>query len=62
MKKVRKTIPILHTESNPAVFVPTQEQTDALVRRLMPEIKKYLSNEQVQLEFAKWKEKQNSTK
>ena len=62
MRKAREAIPELNSESNSAVFVPSEEQTDALARRLMPEIKKYLSNEQIQQEFAQWKGKQDSTK
>jgi len=39
-------------------YTPTKEQIDALARRLMPEIKKFLANDEIQKEFAKWKEKQ----
>jgi len=39
-------------------FTPSQEQIDTLAHRLMPEIKKYFANEQVQRDFEKWKENQ----
>ena len=38
-------------------FVPTQEQIDALSLRLLPEIKKFFADKQIQNEFIAWKEK-----
>jgi len=58
LRKSAKTIPVLHIETIPANFTPTQEQIDSLARRMMPEIKKYFSDEQVQREFAEWQERQ----
>jgi len=43
----------------PADYTPTQDQLDALARRLMPEIKKFFANEDVQREFAEWKARQD---
>jgi len=37
-KKSTQTPPALHAETLPTDFAPTQEQIDALARRLMPEI------------------------
>ena len=48
----------LQTETIPTDFTPTQEQLDALARRLMPEIKKFFADEQIQKEFAAWRERQ----
>ena len=43
-------------------FAPTQKQIDTLARRLMPEIKKFFANEQIQKEFVNWQEKQKTEK
>lgn len=59
MKKTQKTDPI-QTESNPVGYTPTQAQIETLARRLMPEIKRFFSDEQVQREFAEWQAKHNS--
>jgi len=40
-------------------YTPTQDQLDVLARRLMPEIKKFFADEQIQREFAEWKARQN---
>ena len=57
MSKPRKTNTIPSAKIVPADIVPTKEQIDALARRLMPEIKKFFADEQVQQEFARWQEK-----
>lgn len=54
------TTPALRTEIIPAGFTPSNEQIDALARRLMPEIKKYFADEQVQKEFAEWQAKKKT--
>jgi len=59
MKNSPQPTPALHTETVPTDFTPTQEQFDALARRLMPEIKKFFADEQVQKEFAEWKGRQD---
>ena len=43
-------------------FTPTKEQINALACRLLPEIKKFFADEQVQKEFEAWKVQQNSDK
>ena len=54
------TTPDLTTEIIPTGFTPSQEQLDDLARRLMPEIKKYFADGQVQAEFAAWLAKKNA--
>jgi hypothetical protein len=61
MKKANTT-PELHPKTVPANFTPTQDQIDALARRMMPEIKKFFADEQIQREFAEWKEQQATDK
>jgi len=58
MKKSSKNTPQLTTETVPAIFSPTQEQIDALARRLIPEIKRFFADEQIQKEYAKWQQQQ----
>jgi len=55
---MKNSTPVLLTETIPADFTPTQEQLDALARRLIPEIKKFFADEQAQKEFAAWRERQ----
>ena len=43
-------------------FTPTKEQINALACRLLPEIKKFFVDEQVQKEFAYWQTRQNPDK
>jgi len=43
----------------PNDYTPPQGQLDALARRLMPEIKKFFADEQIQQEFAEWKARQD---
>ena len=62
MKKSEKSKPVLRTETLPAEFVPTQKQIEMLARRIMPEIKKFFADEQIQREFADWKERQGAEK
>ena len=58
MSKIPKDIPKLHIKTYPPDFTPSDEQIDALARRFMPEIKRFFADEQVQKEFAEWKERQ----
>lgn len=62
MKKTAKSTPNPHIIAEPITYTPTQEQINALARRLMPEIKKFFADEQIQKEFAEWQEKQNTNK
>ena len=55
---MKKLATELHTEMIPADYTPTQDQLDALARRLMPEIKKFFADKQIQQEFAEWKTRQ----
>jgi len=41
-------------------FGPTQEQIDALARRLMPEIKRFFADEYIQQDFARCQEDQKT--
>ena len=59
MKKSPNATPPIRTETVPRDFVPSQDQIDALARRLMPEIKKFFADVQVQKEFTEWKEERN---
>ena len=43
-------------------FTPTKEQINALACRLLPEIKKFFADEQVQKEFEAWKARQTADK
>jgi len=54
------TTPDLEIQSDATGFMPTAEQIESLSRRLMPEIKKFFADEQIQREFAEWREKQKS--
>ena len=58
MKKSSKNTPQLTTETVPTLFYPTKEQIDALARRLIPEIKKFFADEQIQKEYAEWQQQQ----
>ena len=62
MKKAPNTPQTLPTTTVPDGFTPTQEQIDALARRLMPEIKRFFADTQIQQEFAEWKETHNNAK
>jgi len=55
---LKKSAPELHTKIIPADYNPTQKQLDALARRLMPEIKKFFADEDIQREFEEWKSRQ----
>ncbi len=57
MKKTEKPVPTLRTETVPAGFTPTQEQIDALARRMLPEIKRFFADEEIQREFAEWQKR-----
>ena len=66
MKKSPKSAPDSHTKAPPPLeahavpdnFIPSQEQIEMLARRMIPEIKKFFADEQVQQEFARWMERQ----
>ena len=60
MRKPRNTNTAPSAETVPADIVPTQEQIDALARRLMPEIKKFFADEHVQQAFARWQERKGA--
>jgi len=60
MSKPRETTAIPHTDDISGVFVPSRQQIDAFARRLMPEIKKFFADEQVQQEFVRWQENQKT--
>ena len=62
MKEAANTTPNIEVQAAPADYAPTKEQIDALARRLMPEIKKFFADEQVQREFAEWQQRQGSAK
>ena len=54
MKKSPKPAPILNTETAPADYTPTDAQIDALARRIIPEIKKYFADEDIQRKYNEW--------
>jgi len=56
MQNVRTTRRRSCNNSIQIKFNPSKEQVDTLAYRLMPEIKKYFADEQIQKEFAEWKE------
>jgi len=60
MSKPRKTTSIPHTDDISGVFVPSREQIGAFAHRLMPEIKKFFTDEQAQQEFVRWQENQKT--
>jgi len=60
MKKA-STTPELNTVIIPAGFTPSDEQINALARRLTPEIKRFFADEHIQNEFAVWKERQKAS-
>jgi hypothetical protein len=60
MKNSQKANSELYIGTHQADHFPSQEQIDALARRLMPEIKRFFSDEQIQQDFAKWKDAQNA--
>ena len=62
MNKARKTEATELNNTMPNGFVPTQEQIDALARRLMPEIKRFFADSQIQQEFTEWIEKHQTDK
>ena len=62
MKKPRETNSKPTNGSGPNNFAPSDEQIDALARRLMPEIKRFFADEQIQQEFADWQERQIAVK
>jgi len=59
MKKSQTANMEINIETVPTGFEPTQAQIDALTKRLMPEIKRYFADEQIQREFEDWQNKQS---
>jgi hypothetical protein len=57
-----KATTTIDVKSTPAEIITTQKQIDALAIRLMPEIKRFFADEQIQREFREWKENQKSYK
>ena len=57
MKKA-STTPELHTVIIPVGFTPSDEQINALARRLTPEIKRFFADDEIQREFAEWQKRQ----
>jgi hypothetical protein len=55
MKNALTTTPDLHTVIIPSDFTPSDEQINDLARRLMPEIKRFFADDEIQREFAEWK-------
>ena len=60
MNKPRKTNTMPNAETVLSYIVPTEDQIDMLARRLMPELKRFFADEQVQQEFAKWQERKRA--
>ena len=46
--------PKIKTDTLPINFAPSQEQINAIARVIMPELKLFFADEQVQQEFAEW--------
>lgn len=57
LKQSDSTIPDLSEIIFPANFAPTDDQIDAMARRLMPEIKRFFADESIQREFEAWKKR-----
>jgi hypothetical protein len=51
--------PELDTRTLPINFTPSQEQINAIARIMMPELKLFFTDEQVQQEFAEWQKKES---
>ena len=60
MKKSQITNQKPYIEVSPGKFKPTDEQIKALAHRLMPEIKKYFTDEHIRQEFVDWLRKQKT--
>lgn len=50
-----------HNNKYEIIFTPKKVHLEKLAYRLTPEIKKYFADEQIQKEFAEWKQSRNST-
>ena len=59
MEESSTSTPQSETKTVQSDFVISQKQIDALASRLLPEIKKFYTDERTQKEFNEWKEKQN---
>ena len=55
-----KIDPELFTENVPATFTPSQEQINAIARIMMPELKMFFTDEQVQQEFVEWQKREST--
>ena len=51
--------PKIKTDTIPINFTPSQEQINAIARIMMPELKLFFADEQVQQEFAEWQKKES---
>ena len=60
MKKTMRTEPAIDHKVVPGDIAPSEEQIDALARRLMPEVLKYFADEQIRQEFIKWQNKKDA--
>ncbi len=49
-----KASPPPEVEALPENFIPSQEQIEMLARRMIPEIKRFFADEEVQHEFSRW--------
>jgi len=58
-KQNQPAAPPLAVQVIPADFTPSQDQIDALASRMMPEIKRFFADEQIQREFTAWQAKQD---
>ena len=60
MKKASTAKSALLAETTPKDYTPAQAQIDAFARRIIPEIKKFFADENIQHEFSAWKERKGS--
>ena len=60
MSNAERQTGALRAEAIPADFCPSQAQIDAFARRLMPEIKRFFADEQIQREFAEWQNRHSA--
>ena len=60
MQQAERQADAFYVVTEPAQFVPSQAQLDALARRLIPEIKKLFADEQIQREYTEWLERRKA--
>jgi len=60
MQQAERQEDAFYVVTEPAQFVPSQTQLDALARRLIPEIKKLFADEQIQREYTEWLERRKA--